>query len=642
MKKLTNILRAVALLCAAGFYISYSQSCANTSKGPQGGPKDTIPPVIVSTLPDSVRTNFPVQKGKIYLNFNEYVQLKNQATEIVVSPPMIKRPTAKIKKKSVVITFNDTLKRDRTYSIYFGESISDVNEGNPFNNYVYTFSTGSSRDSLLISGTVMDYQTLLPKKGVLISLYQNPRDSSVVLDLPDAVSKTDEWGYFCVRALKGVPYTIYAVEDKNNNYLYDKGVEFGGFCDTLITPTIAEKKGLLQTQMMDMKDTVACLSRPSQTDIYIFKERPDRQYLTNSGRVSERECFLKFNAANPQIDTFLIKGVYSDKIIRQFNPEGDSLTFWINERRSVPDTLFMRLCYQKTDSTGKLVPESRSIKLVKPFDKSKIKGNKKGDENNTGLTNAYVQNLSSAGKSTKNNPYKNNKNEEKEKDEVKQPKEREDLLKFTLTLDAKNVENMGIELTFPTPLIKASFDSLFFTTATPRKVVSNFKFHAVKDSTNILRYTIYADEPYKVGNDYVVRIPAGIFKDVNGFTNDSLRRNFSLPNDDNLSSITLQINNTKGKRYIVELVNEKRDKTYLKYIVTRDGEYKFPYLNAGNYSFRITEDKNGNGKLDVGNVLKRIPPEKARLLKLSDGKTLITLRQQTDLTQSVDLKKLFE
>ena len=640
MKKITNILRAVAVLCAAGLYISYSQSCANTSKGPQGGPKDTIPPVIVSTLPDSVRCNFPTQKGKIYLNFNEYVQLKNQATEIVVSPPMIKRPTAKIKKKSVVLTFNDTLKKDQTYSIYFGESISDVNEGNPFSNYVYTFSTGSVKDSLLISGTVMDYQTLLPKKGVLVTLYKNPKDSSVVLDLPDAISKTDEWGYFCVRALKGVPYTVYAVEDKNNNYLYDKGVEFGGFCDSLITPTIAEKKGLPQIAMMDMKDTVACLSRPSQTDIYIFKERPDRQYLTNSGRVSERECFLKFNAANPQIDTFLIKGVYSDKIIRQFNAEGDSLSFWINERRSVPDTLLMRLCYQKTESTGKLVPESRSIKLVKPFDKSKIKNNnKKGDETNTGLTDQSIQNLTGTNKNTRNNPFKN---QDKEKDEGKQPKEREDLLKFNLTLDAKNVENMGIEITFPTPLIKANFDSLFFTTSTPRKVVSNFKFHAERDSSNILRYVIYADDPYKVGNDYLVRIPAGIFQDVNGFTNDSLRRNFSLPNDDNLSSITLQINNTNGGRYIVELVNEKRDKTFLKYIVTKDGEYKFPYLNAGNYSFRITEDKNGNGKLDVGNVLKRIPPEKARLFRLPDGKALITLRQQMDLTQTVDLKKLFE
>ena len=486
----------------------------------------------------------------------------------------------------------------------------------------------------------MDYQTLLPKKGVLVTLYKNPKDSSVVLDLPDAISKTDEWGYFCVRALKGVPYTVYAVEDKNNNYLYDKGVEFGGFCDSLITPTIAEKKGLPQIAMMDMKDTVACLSRPSQTDIYIFKERPDRQYLTNSGRVSERECFLKFNAANPQIDTFLIKGVYSDKIIRQFNAEGDSLSFWINERRSVPDTLFMRLCYQKTDSTGKLVPESRSIKLVKPFDKSKIKNNnKKGDETNTGLTDQSIQNLTGTNKNTRNNPFKN---QDKEKDEGKQPKEREDLLKFNLTLDAKNVENMGIEITFPTPLIKANFDSLFFTTSTPRKVVSNFKFHAERDSSNILRYVIYADDPYKVGNDYLVRIPAGIFQDVNGFTNDSLRRNFSLPNDDNLSSITLQINNTNGGRYIVELVNEKRDKTFLKYIVTKDGEYKFPYLNAGNYSFRITEDKNGNGKLDVGNVLKRIPPEKARLFRLPDGKALITLRQQMDLTQTVDLKKLFE
>ncbi|MBR5074235.1 MAG: Ig-like domain-containing protein [Bacteroidales bacterium] len=636
---------ALAAPLAALLVVAASQSCANTKQGPVGGPKDTIPPVIVGINPEPPMLKFPVQKGKIYLTFNEYVQLKNQYQEIVLSPPSKKRPVAKIKKKSVVVSFDDTLRADQTYSISFGNSISDVNEGNPFNGYVIDFSTGESIDSLILSGTVMDYATLLPLKGVYVALYKNPTDSCVVKDLADAATRSDDWGYFCFRGLKDVPYTIYAWEDKNNNQLYDRGGELAGFCDSTITPSIAAKKGMPQIAMMNMKDTLACLSRPSQTDIYLFKEKLSNQYIESSGRISERECYIKFRAENPQIDTFRIKGIYDDRIIRQFDPKGDSLTFWINDPKATQDTLLLRINYMKTDSTGTLKPYGETIKLVKPFDKSKIKDTGKQDPSKSGLTNDYLSNLGKTGRNDRNDPYKNNEKGEKsldKPDKGKTPEQRKDLLKMDVKVDGKTVENMGIEITFPAPLVKTDFDSITFTTSTPRKIVSDVRFHVERDSANILHYILKADDPYKVGNDYKIKIPQALFRDVNGFTNDSLVKTFNLPTDDKLSSITLEISGTKGNRYIVELVTEKRDRVYLKYDVSQDGELRFPYLNAGVYSFRITQDINRNGKLDVGDIIKKIPPEKARLLKLPDGKTIINLKEQTDLTQSVDLTKLFE
>lgn len=643
-----NTLKIVAALFAAAVCSLHLQSCANTTAGPTGGPKDTIPPRITAIEPDAVRTGFPRQKGRIYITFDEYVNLKNPANEIVVSPPVRKRPEFRIRQKSVAVNFKDTLREDQTYTINFGNAIADVNENNLFRNYVYTFSTGSEIDSMIISGNVMNYETLHPMKGITVALYTEPRDSSVFVDTPVALSKTDEWGYFCVRGLKGIPYTLFAFEDKNYNNLYDKGAEYGGFATEPLTPAVAAtSEDLPQLKVMDMRDTLACLSRPSEVEIYMYMEKSDNQYLVNYGRISEREMFLKFNTKGVQIDTFLIKGIYNDRIIRQFNPEGDSLTFWINDRRRLDDTLTMRLSYMKTDSTGNLSPKGETLKFIKPFDKNSTDKSRRRSGNSQ-TAKSYAESLNQDirnGKAQDRDQRKQQEEYEKQlKDEMRRRSEekRPDLLEFTLTANPESVENLGIDFRFKAPLIKSQFDSIGFTRTTPRQITSDVPFRIEKDTTDLLHYVMFAEEAYKAGNDYMLRIPTGIFMDINGFTNDSTEKKFNLPTNDRLSSITLDVVNTKGGKYIVELVNEKRDKVFLKYVINSDKELIFPYLTAGRYSFRITEDLNRNGKLDVGDVLRRIPPEKARLLKLKSGSAIIELKEQTDLTQSADIEEIFK
>ena len=93
MKK-NGLLAAAAILLTA-FCCTISHSCANTSQAPTGGPKDTIPPVLISVTPARGDTGFPIVGGTISLRFDEYTVAKD-AQGILLSPPTKKKPKVKI------------------------------------------------------------------------------------------------------------------------------------------------------------------------------------------------------------------------------------------------------------------------------------------------------------------------------------------------------------------------------------------------------------------------------------------------------------------------------------------------------------------------------------------------------------------
>lgn len=590
---------SIFVLIAA--YCLHTSSCANTSGAPTGGPKDSIPPVIIAAIPDTNSRNVPTVKTQIVLTFNEYVQLKEANKNIFLSPPQQKAPKTKIKGKSVVITFPEDLDSNRTYALNFGSSLADNNEGNPIENYVYSFSTGNTLDSMLISGTILDNETLLPVKGVSVALYEQPTDSCMMNSLPSAISRSDDWGYFCVRNLKPVPYAIYAFKDEIANHKYDSGTEMVGFLDSMETPTTVMHPGLPQLGMYSMKDTVECLARPSEYTIYMFKERTTLQYITNYKMFSKRGAYIKFNSQDAIIEKFEIEGVDNDKILKQFNQTNDSLVFWMNTNIKERDTLTLNIRYHKTDTLGKNVPTDEVLKLTPPIEKEEDKKPQKDKDGRT---------------------------------------IRKDLLEFTLKADPKFIEQDGYVFEFKEPLIEARFDTISLVSSTPKGVKNQEKFTVIQDSMNICRYTLKPETPFVVGNDYILKIPEKVFMDVNNFTNDSLENKIILPTSDNASSMTLEMSNVNA-RYIVELVSEKRDKVYRKFIITNDCVLLFPYLDKGKYSVRITEDKNSNELLDPGSILDKRQPEMVRLYTLPDGETVITIEERTDLIQSIDVRELF-
>jgi hypothetical protein len=143
------------------------------------------------------------------------------------------------------------------------------------------------------------------------------------------------------------------------------------------------------------------------------------------------------------------------------------------------------------------------------------------------------------------------------------------------------------------------------------------------------------------GYEYTLRASTSTFKDIYKQTNDSSFVTVKLPNDNALSKLILDIKGAEGF-YIVDLTNITRDKVFRSYKINKDSKLEFPYLQKGEYSIRITQDINGNGIIDTGNVLLKRQPEKVRLYPLSDGATIITIPESVELLQSVDLKSIFK
>ena len=607
MRTKKEIFYKIMTIVLVAAYSLHTSSCASTKAAPSGGPKDTIPPVVVGMYPANNNVNFPVKDGEVEIEFDEYVIIKEANKNILLSPPLKKQVKTRIKGKSVIVTFPEPLDSNCTYSLNFGEAIADNNENNPYYGLSYSFSTGNEVDSLMLSGTVVDATTLFPIANATVALYLQAKDSTVMTTRPDAVTRTDKWGYFTVKNLKDKPYHVFAFTDDNTNNRYDQGNEKVAFLDTTVTPVKVMKKDSPELKYYDPKDTLACLSRPSEIELLIFKEKSKVQFIRENKRFSRRGMGIGFNAADAIVDSIGINGIPDNMLITQRNITNDSLTIWIKDGIKVPDTLRVAVKYHKTDSTGILVPVVENLKMVAPAEKKQQRRGAKQTED----------------KGKDNNPEK-----------------RKDLLEVKVIADNKMVEQEGIILKFKEPLSQMHMDSITFRMKNPKMIESNVEYTLKRDSLEITRYVVRTEEPYIKGNDYTLVIPKATFKDINGFTNDSIETKISLPTDENLSTLTLEMKNVDS-RYIVELINPARSQVFRKYIISGDCDIIFPYLTAGEYSVRITEDKNGNGIIDTGELLVRNQPEKVLLYKLNAGKDIINIEERTELVQTVDIETLF-
>jgi len=576
----------------------FSHSCANTTTPPSGGPKDTIPPLITEVYPALGQINVPRHKTKLELKFNEYVTVKDPKS-LFLSPPLEKSPKFKLKGKGVVVYFENDLDSNKTYTLDVTNAIADNNEGNMFPGYTLVFSTGDRIDSMMVTGIVQDCNSLQPIKGATVMLYKDHADSAVFLKRPDAAVKTDEWGFFCLRNIQDTLYRMYAVIDDNSNNMYEAENERVAFIDTLIRPKTVVVDTLPEVLKYDMKDTVNCLARNTEYELNVFKEKPSKQMIVNKERVGERTAYITFMAPYAQIDSIWIKGVPREKLITQFNLVQDSLEIWVNDPKEQPDTLFLNVKYMKTDTLGLLNSFTEEIKLTKP------------------KTSLF-------GKSAK-----------------KDIKKEDTTCVFTLEAKPETVEQYGFVMEFKYPVVQSAFDSLIFRSVNPRQQEAKGRYTVIQDSLNLRKYTIMPSEKLQAGWEYFLKVPHRKFTDINGFYNDSTEVKVTLPTDDKLSSINLVLTGVDNK-YIVDLLDEKRTNVIRSYIIDKDQTLLFPYLKAGKYAIRMTEDKNGNDLVDTGNLLEHRQPEKVRFYKLEDGQFLIDIPEMTELEQNIDVIEMFK
>ena len=580
--------------------LMFPWGCANTTTPPSGGPKDTIPPVLIKVAPMPGSTNISTQT-KLRFTFNEYVKIKD-ANAIYLSPPLEKKPKSVIRGKGLDISFESELDSNTTYTLDLTGAIADNNEGNLFTGFTLVFSTGDVIDSMCVTGLVQDCNTLMPVPGATVLLYKDHSDSAVFLKRPVAAAKTDDWGFFAIRNIPDTLYRVYAIKDENNNNMYDPETERIAFLDSLLRPTIVFNDSLYEFKKFDMKDTALCLARHAQVELNLFRERPSKQYIVKKERVGPRTAYLTFMAPDAVVHDMRIKGLPREKLIHQFNKQYDSLELWVNDQRKMPDTLQLMIKYDKTDSTGRLVPEEELVKLT------------------------YTKEQRAEIMKMENN-YRDRKHEDT-------------IAVFSAKADPSTVEQYGFDIEFKYPLIEDGWDSLKFYSVNPRQQEAPGRVRVIQDSTNLRHFQVMPTEPFQLGYDYHLKIPHRKFRDVNGFYNDSTQLKVTLPNDDKLSSITLELSGVHN-RYLVELLSEKRDKVIRSFLIDKSGPVVFPYLSQGSYCIRITEDKNRNGMVDTGVLLEKKQPEKVRFFKLED-KFLIKVLERSEMVWKINLKEMFQ
>lgn len=199
---------------------------------PTGGPRDTLPPKLLSSNPPAGATHFTGKRITLY--FDEYVQLSNIQQNLLVSPSPIYNPYIDSKLRTVTIRLRDTLEPNTTYTINLGSSIQDINESNALKDFRYVFSTGSAIDSLSLSGRVSVAETGKVDSTMIVMLYKNLSDTAVIKLKPKYIARLDGLGNFSFQNLAGGEYKLYALKDGDGSRTYNSKTELFAFADTSV------------------------------------------------------------------------------------------------------------------------------------------------------------------------------------------------------------------------------------------------------------------------------------------------------------------------------------------------------------------------------------------------------------------------
>ena len=566
--------------------------CANPV-APEGGPKDVTPPKAILSDPPSFSTHF--HKREIHITFDEYIQLKDQNNQVNISPPLLPHTDIRLRGKSIYIKLSDSLRSNTTYSINFGDAISDLTENNILHNYTYVFSTGSYVDSLSLSGRVLTAFDLVPQKDVLAMLFVNENDTLPLDSLPFHVrpyymAKTNENGEFTFRNLRDVPFLLFALKDMNGNYIFDLPNEKIAFSDSLIKGTYVKppikdtlKKDSLKKDSLKKRDTVIQIKDTTKLskqllpgiNLELFEEIDSTQRVLKADMVNENQIgiFYKFPTKEPKfiplnipdISGWMVPEISHNKdsvYLWLKNPWKDSLTLQLVDKDKVLDTakIDLRKKSLKRKKTDKGAPKLIKLKLISNMPDGKL------------------------------NQFKT-----------------DPIITFSYPLSTYDLSRIHLVAGKDTINPTLSFlDSL------KRKLRVNYKWKE--------------DRPYQL------IIPDSIFSSLNGNSNDSVIfffRSHSL-RDFGSIQMTIQISDPKGN-YLIQLLDEKEN-IIEQQIITSSGKVKFDYLNPAKYKIKAIFDKNQNGHWDSGKFSRKLQPEKV----LYYEKT-IEVRANWDIDESWEL-----
>lgn len=300
-------------------------SCANVVT-PSGGPKDTVPPKVVSSEPENFSKNFT--SSVLTFEFDEYITLNNAAQNVTFSPPLAQTPSYTVKGKKLIIKMKEKPAAGVTYSVSLNNAVKDLHEGNVVKDFTFVFSTGELIDTLSICGCVLDAMTRKPVDNVWAMLYDvkgRNADSLPYIAKPDYLVKTGKDGKFTFSGLKDNDYFVFALDDMNSNRLYDLVSERIAFADNLVSPVYAGKgaskadEDTLKTNVVDALNL----------ELLMFAVDDTTQQLLRAEAIKKGQFRFAFRRPVADSDIRMV-GDYAERAMKVFSANRDTVSFYFD------------------------------------------------------------------------------------------------------------------------------------------------------------------------------------------------------------------------------------------------------------------------------------------------------------------------
>lgn len=602
-------------LLAGAAVASLLGACASMGR-PTGGDYDIEPPVYVKSNPAIGATG--INRNHITIDFNENVQVEDVMNKVVVSPAQKNIPQITANGHRVSVELRDTMQPGTTYTIDFSDAISDLNEKNVLDGFAIDFSTGDSIDSLRLSGMVFEARTLEPAQGVLVGVYSNLTDTTITTLPLERIAKTNQLGQFTVRGLKPGDYHIFAINDINRDYHWDRSEDVA-FYDVTVSPT-AETTTVTDTlTAADGSDSIVSVSRtkylPNDILLTWFNEGYTPQYLKDYTRPDRRRLFVKFSAPSDTLPEIrLLNGVDSGLPIDRWarlnaTATLDSLEYFITDTAVVAqDTMMIEMRYLRTDTLDQLSWGTDTLRVLfkgaREEKRQKEEAEKKG-ENIDSIEAAEAAKLTFVKVSAPGGATQ----------EIYKP----------LFIDVDQPLDTIIQSGLRMMMLN---DTIWDTIPAPPLVPV--------DSFGLLKYQL--DMKWTPGTKYKYVADSATIIGAYNQWNSTFTHEFSTRKLEDYSALYFNVTGVTDSA-VVEVL-DKSDKP-VDEAPLKGGVAEFPYMQPGTYYARLYIDRNGNGKWDTGSLLDSVQPEEVYYYPKK-----IVLKKNWDVEQSwniydtpIDLQK---
>ncbi len=612
-----TILRLAPALTAVGMLAA---SCASMGR-PEGGPRDETPPVYVRSTPAPGTTDFKGKRLRIY--FDENVQINDAMSKVVVSPVQTTPPSIAAIGHYVQVDFRDSMKSDMTYTVDFADAIRDLNEGNVLDGFATDFSTGPTIDTLRISGMVFEAANLEPAQGMIVGVYSNLADSAITTLPFERITKTNQYGRFTLRNLKPGTYRIFAVNDLNRDYHWDRSEDIA-FYDSLITPTarrVEVTDTLLNSAGADSLVT-RWTTAYSPDDIILtwFNPNYKSQYLVKNERPDRRRINLEFGAQSDTFPTLAIvgaghlDGLTSDRwAMRTSSATRDTISYWITDTLvSGLDSLTVSLTYLRTDTADALSWTTDTLRLFM-----------RGQNTRAAEAKRMAKEAEQRRKALEKG------------DTLPEPEEQR--LKISVAGKGGSQDvHLPLPIAFDYP-VTALDSSGVHLDIMPDSVWMPAKGNihlSVPQPLNPVALLVEHD--WTPGAKYRISIDSMAVKGVYGLTNPTFTHEFTVKKLEDYSTIRFNISpapTDSSQTLVVELLS-KADVPVAR-VTAANGTALFEHLAPSTYYARAFIDRNANGRYDSGSLPDSIQPEEVFYYPKK-----LTLKKNWDIEQSWNIYDL--